>query len=118
MEDSKFCELNDVKEWLESQAYVRGLDEDECSSLLKDWFKWGQLRSRIFHKLEIKEDSKSKKIQEKISLINSILSELEDILREVLSEHAQELEQSREKVQKFVVGLGIGHYLKSGSVEK
>ena len=30
MEDGKFYELNDVKEWLESQASVGGLDECEC----------------------------------------------------------------------------------------
>lgn len=117
-ENNKFYELNDVKEWLESQAYIGGLDEDECSSMLKDWFKWEGLRSRLFHKLGIKENSKSKKIQAQILLINSILSEFEDTLREDLWEHARELEQSREKVQKFVVGLGIGHYLRSGLVDK
>lgn len=115
MEKGKYYELAEIEEWLKSQAYISGLDECECSNLLRGWFKHGGLRERVLLKLNLKEAKMDKK---SISLIGSILGAVEDILREELWDYAHTLETSREKVQEFVLGLGIGHYLRAGSLPK
>ncbi len=118
MEQGKYHELNEVEEWLKSQAYISGLDECECSNLLRGWFKYDGLRERVLSKLNLKEAEKNNKNKKTVALIGSILGELEDILREELWDYAHTLETSREKVQEFVLGLGIGHYLRAGSSPK
>ena len=116
MEKNKYYELGEIQEWLESQSYVSGLDDCECSNLLRGWFKHGGLRERVLSKLGIKDDAKNTKHKKTITIISSIMGAIEDIIREELWEYAQALETSREKSQRFVVGLGIGHYLRAGSL--
>jgi hypothetical protein len=116
MNKNKGFELDEIKEWLEFQAYTSGLDDCEYSNLLRGWFKHGGLREMILFKLDLKEADKNNKSNKTLALIDSILGVLEGILREELREYAQDHERSREKVQNFVIGLGIGHYLRAGSL--
>ena len=97
----------------DNRPYISGWDTCDHSNICKGWFKYGGLMHRWLQTKkyptstfgEPDEDKMSDEDKIRLETAHEVVGVIEDVIREELWEHAEELEESRKEFNKYIDGL-------------